>query len=235
MHDESRRWQLAKRLGCMKKTFATLSSASFYSSDHRVKGCNPPEVHSFPGWRFDILFIFTKQEYWGHPSPGSVHTRVFVTLNVMGGNSVLGRVMPGLGWFGETLARPLPPPANRPRAGQASIQAACDHQSAPHWSASQSIQALTHFFYTLDIVCCARGRKGRSITEPRTSGKLFTGSTGGKEEQGDWWATLVSPPPCLNSRIVTTTMLDRHQHHACFAGMSPECQHYRESWVSPTM
>ena len=33
MHDESRRWQLAKRLGCMKKTFATLSSASFYSSE----------------------------------------------------------------------------------------------------------------------------------------------------------------------------------------------------------
>ena len=40
---------------------------------------------------------------------------------------------------------------------------------------------------------------------------------------------MVSPPPCLNSQIVTSTILECHQRHACLAGMSPECQHHRES------
>ena len=110
----------------------------------------------------------------------SVHTRVFVTLNVMAGNLVLAKVMSGLRRFGETL----PPPANRPRPGfdpgfrwgHQSTTSTLHHLHHP----GQSIHTLhlpnrsklwPTFPYT-GSVCCAAWRNGRSIAGVSNAWKI---------------------------------------------------------------
>ena len=146
------RWGLAKYSGARTRKHLFL----FYGSDHRDQGYNIQDA-----WH-DLMNLYwpETEALGGSLVRVSVHTRVFVTLNVMAGNLVLAKVMSGLRRFGETL----PPPANRPRPGfdpgfrwghQSTTSTIQDNQSTP--STFPIDPSFDPLFRTLGVFVVPRG------------------------------------------------------------------------------